>query len=295
MIEPWTEGLFPALQACLNRSPTSAAPVTLVSAECTAAQPVVSGADGPQGKAVDGRQTAAKAASQSSAVEKADSPQSHRTEEDPENPGRRESDAWRSPRTKPGSENTFTFRTELDGSLSLSITQCEGGVQGTETPASRSAAGSSDSDRTSRSTTEKTQTVTDAENKSAQSVSVNGFLRERSPSPSTMQETMGVGNSDDASVMMGMSSSSQWSGESGVATLTLNKACAEAPSLGVSVRPLAESTLTLPAAAPAFLTVTYLPLDQVGSMHLHKVELRKLGSLLSYSHSWPSHVRPAPF
>ena len=124
----------------------------------------------------------------------------------------------------------------------------------------------SDRNRASGSTTEN---VTPAENGStsgAQTASISGISGDRFPSPGKTQD-LGLGTSGEASMAHGTVSGSQFTGESSVDSLLLNKPCVEGPSLGVSVLPLSESALTLPAATPPFLTVTYLPPDQVGGLH----------------------------
>lgn len=300
------EGLFPALQAFLNVSPALTVPVVCVSADCTASQPAVAGADSPQGKASDGLQNpAVKAASQSSTVSvtvtvekpeslqspggagESDGPQSPRAMEESENGRMGASDGSQSPRTteesdgprtEGGSESTRSG--ELDASQkkqtksseSLSRAKSEGSgpaesrgsVQESESPAPGSVTDGSDRNRASGSTTEN---VTPAENCStsgAQTDNIGGISGDRFPSPGKMQE-LGLGTSGEAT--HGTVSGSQFTGESNVDSLLLNKPCVEGPSLGVSVLPLSESALTLPAATPPFLTVTYLPPDQVGGLH----------------------------
>ena len=49
----------------------------------------------------------------------------------------------------------------------------------------------------------------------------------------------------------------------------MKTASLEAPSLRASCLPLSEGALTLPVVTPAFLTVTYLPADQVGCVYVH--------------------------
>ena len=338
------EGLFPALQAFLNVSPASTVPVACVSADCTASQPAVAGADSPQVTASDGLQSpAVKAASQGSTVTvtaekpeslqslggagESDGPQSPRTMEESENRRIGASDGSQSPRTMEESENrrigasdgpqsprttekSDDPRTEggsesarsgeLDAlqkkqtksSESLSQAKSEGSgtvesrgsIQKSESPAPGSVTDGNDRNRTSgslapgsvtdgsdrnRALGSMTENVTPAENGSAsgaQTASISGISGDRFPSPGKMQE-LGLGTSGEASMTHGTVSGLQFTGESSVDSLLLNKPCVDGPSLGVSALPLLESALTLPAATPPFLTVTYLPPDQVGGLH----------------------------
>ena len=318
------EGLFPALQAFLNVSPASTVPVACVSADCTASQPAVAGADSPQVTASDGLQSpAVKAASQGSTVTvtaekpeslqslggagESDGPQSPRTMEESENRRIGASDGPQSPRTTEKSDGPRTEggsesarSGELDAlqkkqtksSESLSQAKSEGSgtvesrgsIQKSESPAPGSVTDGNDRNRTSgslapgsvtdgsdrnRALGSMTENVTPAENGSAsgaQTASISGISGDRFPSPGKMQE-LGLGTSGEASMTHGTVSGLQFTGESSVDSLLLNKPCVDGPSLGVSALPLSESALTLPAATPPFLTVTYLPPDQVGGLH----------------------------
>ena len=300
MVDPWIEGLFPALQAFLNVSPGSTVPVTCVSADRTGCQPVANGDHSPQREDSDGLQSpAAKAASQRSTVEMPESQQNPGATEEPDNPRRRESDGSQSLRTteelenprreesdgsqssRTGGTSESTSKDEQDGSqTSLTkegsgsprttksggsgVTESKGSLQESASPESISVTGSSNSNRTSWSAAEN---VTDTENSSAQTVSVNRVSRQRSPSPSKVQK-LGV-RTGEAGVTNGTNSGSQLTGESGVNSLTLNRPCVDGPSLGVSVLPMSERALTLPAATPAFLTLAYLPPDEVGGVHFY--------------------------
>ena len=322
MVDPWMEGLFPALQAFLNVSPASTVPVACVSADCTASQPAVAGADSPQVTASDGLQSpAVKAASQGSTVTvtaekpeslqslggagESDGPQSPRTMEESENRRIGASDGSQSPRTMEESDGPRTEggsesarSGELDAlqkkqtksSESLSQAKSEGSgtvessIQKSESPAPGSVTDGNDRNRTSgslapgsvtdgsdrnRALGSMTENVTPAENGSAsgaQTASISGISGDRFPSPGKMQE-LGLGTSGEASMTHGTVSGLQFTGESSVDSLLLNKPCVDGPSLGVSALPLSESALTLPAATPPFLTVTYLPPDQVGGLH----------------------------
>ena len=234
-----------------------------------------------------------------------DGPQSPRAMEESENGRMGASDGSQSPRTteesdgprtEGGSESTRSG--ELDASQkkqtksseSLSRAKSEGSgpaesrgsIQESESPAPGSVTDGSDRNRTSgslapgsvtdgsdrnRASGSTTENVTPAENCSTSGVqtdNIGGISGDRFPSPGKTQE-LGLGTSGEAT--HGTVSGSQFTGESNVDSLLLNKPCVEGPSLGVSVLPLSESALTLPAATPPFLTVTYLPPDQVGGLH----------------------------
>ena len=236
-----------------------------------------------------------------------DWPQSPRAMEESENRRMGASDGSQSPRTteesdgprtEGGSESTHSG--ELDASQknqaksseSLSRAKSEGSgtaesrgsIQELESLAPGSVTDGNDRNRTlgslapgsvtdgsdrNRASGSTTENVTPAENGStsgAQTASISGISGDRFPSPGKTQD-LGLGTSGEASMAHGTVSGSQFTGESSVDSLLLNKPCVEGPSLGVSVLPLSESALTLPAATPPFLTVTYLPPDQVGGLH----------------------------
>ncbi|KAK7092257.1 methionine synthase reductase-like [Littorina saxatilis] len=222
VVDPWIEDLFSAVKDCLNTRPAS--DVSLTTDPATQ-QTTVNGLHNSHTEAVNGTQN-----SESGKQPGLDQGSSLAVsvERNSGNQGGKTPDS---------SQSTTDVKT--DGSQSIR-TNVEPGTVLNENSDSAPVAG-------------------DESKTTSKNVTVNGFSSQtESPDRSANHtSSMEFTNPGDASVEGKASSPFTQAEGRTVDTLTLNAPSTEAPSLRLSLPPLSEKALTLPAATPAYLTVSY--------------------------------------